>query len=73
MRWACPAGTAGPARVTVAWGDKDRLLLSGRQSRRARERLPGATHVTIADAGHLAPWDDPRAVAGIVLAATATA
>jgi pimeloyl-ACP methyl ester carboxylesterase len=49
--------------VTVAWGDKDRLLLHGPQSARARERLPGATHVTLPDCGHLPTWDDPALVA----------
>ena len=76
LGWACPpsaaAGASAPPRITVAWGDKDRLLLFGRQSRRARSRLPAATHVTLADAGHRARVVERGEVAGAVLAATAS-
>ncbi|MEA2294022.1 MAG: hypothetical protein QOE86_1661 [Solirubrobacteraceae bacterium] len=69
INWRCPAGRRPPVPVTVAWGDKDRLLLYGRQSARARERLPTATHVTLEDCGHLPTWDDPALVAATIRAA----
>jgi pimeloyl-ACP methyl ester carboxylesterase len=48
--------------VTVAWGRHDRLLIYRTQSRRARERLPWARHVTLG-AGHVPFFDDPAACA----------
>jgi pimeloyl-ACP methyl ester carboxylesterase len=53
------------APVTIAWGDRDRLLLHGRQAPRARRALPWARHVTLG-AGHLPFTDDPAAVAEVV-------
>lgn len=53
------------ARVTVAWGDTDRLLPYGRQAPRARAALPRARHVTL-DAGHLPYYDCPDAVAEVI-------
>jgi pimeloyl-ACP methyl ester carboxylesterase len=54
--------------VTVAWGSRDHLLLYGPQARRARERLPQATHVTLAGLGHTPFFDDPGLVAGAIRA-----
>jgi pimeloyl-ACP methyl ester carboxylesterase len=71
LAWRCPPVGTLPAPVTIAWGDKDRLLLHGPQARRARERLPGATHVTLDGCGHLPTWDDPARVAAVIRA-TAT-
>jgi pimeloyl-ACP methyl ester carboxylesterase len=51
--------------VTVAWGSKDKILLL-RQSGRARDRLPGARHVTLDGCGHVPMSDDPDAVAGLI-------
>jgi pimeloyl-ACP methyl ester carboxylesterase len=53
------------ARVTVAWGDADRLLPVRRQAPRARAALPRARHVLL-DAGHLPYTDAPDAVAALV-------
>jgi pimeloyl-ACP methyl ester carboxylesterase len=53
--------------VTIAWGERDRLLLYRRQAPRARAMLPWATHVTLG-AGHVPFWDDPRAVAEVIRA-----
>lgn len=53
------------ANVTVAWGDKDRLLPYGRQAPRARAALPNARHVTL-DAGHVPYFDCPDAVAEVI-------
>jgi pimeloyl-ACP methyl ester carboxylesterase len=57
--------------TTVAWGDRDRLLIYSRQAPRARRVLPGARHVTLAGCGHLPTWDDPEAVARVILEASA--
>jgi pimeloyl-ACP methyl ester carboxylesterase len=54
--------------VTVAWGNKDRLLLHRPQSARARERLPNARHVTLPGLGHTPYFDDPGMVAHAVRA-----
>ena len=56
--------------VTVAWGEKDRLLLYSRQSARARRLLPDARHVTLEGCGHVPTWDDPEQVARVLLEAS---
>lgn len=56
-----------PVPVTVMWGRQDWLLPCDPQARRARACLPGARHVEINQAGHLAMWDVPeRIVAALV-------
>ncbi|MCW2967134.1 MAG: dehH [Solirubrobacteraceae bacterium] len=65
--YLAPATAADRVAVTVAWGDKDRLLLP-RQARRARARLPRARHVIIPGAGHLMMADQPAAVAAVIRA-----
>ena len=52
---ACP--------TTIAWGERDRLLISSRQAPRARRALPDARHVTLRGCGHVPTWDDPEQVA----------
>jgi pimeloyl-ACP methyl ester carboxylesterase len=52
--------------LTIAWGDKDRLLRPG-QAERARRLLPDARVVYLPGAGHVAMFDDPEAVARLVL------
>ena len=56
--------------TTVAWGDRDRLLIYSRQAPRAQRMLPGARHVTLAGCGHVPTWDDPEQVAGVLLEAS---
>ncbi len=51
--------------VTIAWGNRDRLLPYRLQAPRARRLLPAATHVTLA-AGHVPFYDDPPAVAAVI-------
>ncbi len=51
--------------VTIAWGDRDRLLPYRLQAPRARRMLPWATHVTLG-AGHVPFYDDPPAVASVI-------
>jgi pimeloyl-ACP methyl ester carboxylesterase len=53
--------------VTVVWGSRDRLLLA-RQAARARRVLPKARHEWLVGAGHLPMWDEPEAVASILIA-----
>jgi pimeloyl-ACP methyl ester carboxylesterase len=53
--------------LTIAWGDKDRLLLY-RQAARARRVLPWARHVTLRGCGHVPFTDDPEQVAAVVVA-----
>jgi pimeloyl-ACP methyl ester carboxylesterase len=55
-----------PPPVTIAWAEKDRLLLP-RQAERARRALPWARHVTLFGCGHVPTWDDPGLVARTIL------
>jgi len=66
--YLAPADAADRVPVTIAWGDKDRLLLP-RQLERARRRLPKARHVLVPGTGHLMMGDDPPAVADVIRAA----
>lgn len=58
------------APATVAWGEKDRLLLP-RQARRAEAWIPGIRSVTLTGCGHVPCWDDPPLVARVLLEGTA--
>ena len=59
-------GSAVTAPVTVAWGDRDKLLLP-RQAERARRALPQARHVRLPGCGHLTVVDDPETTARAIL------
>ncbi|MFI8893283.1 alpha/beta fold hydrolase [Streptomyces paradoxus] len=52
--------------VTVAWGNRDRLLLP-RQGVRAKGVIPGARLVRLPGCGHVPMNDDPALVARVVL------
>ena len=52
--------------VTIGWGTKDRLLLP-RQARRAAREIPSARIVMLEDCGHVPMYDDPAAVARLIL------
>jgi pimeloyl-ACP methyl ester carboxylesterase len=67
--WEPPARVDVP--LTIAWGDRDRLLFHRRQAPRARRRYPAARHVTLRGCGHLPTTDDPGAVADVILAGPA--
>lgn len=55
-----------PIPITIAWGDRDFLLLH-RQADRARRVLPLAKHVTLTGCGHAPFSDDPELVADVLL------
>lgn len=52
--------------VTIAWGEKDRLL-PARQARHAARLIPGARIVILRDCGHVPMYDDPDQVARVLL------
>ncbi len=52
--------------VTIAWGEKDRLLLP-RQARRAARGLPSARMLTLTGCGHVPTYDDPEQIATVLL------
>ncbi|HXW58779.1 MAG TPA: alpha/beta fold hydrolase [Solirubrobacteraceae bacterium] len=58
--------------VTIAWGERDRLLLYRRQAPRARARLPWAEHIALG-AGHIPFYDDPPACAQVIRSCAARA
>ncbi|MCW3015139.1 MAG: alpha/beta hydrolase, partial [Solirubrobacterales bacterium] len=51
--------------VTVAWGDRDLLLLT-RQRDRARNVMPWARHVPLPGCGHAPFSDDPALLASVI-------
>jgi pimeloyl-ACP methyl ester carboxylesterase len=55
--------------VTAAFGSRDRVLLPG--VARRRDQLPDQTRwVTLSGCGHVPMFDDPTAVAELLLAST---
>lgn len=55
--------------VTIAWGDRDRLVAPPRP-----ERIPaGARYVVMPGVGHTPMWDDPDLVARVLLEGSAVA
>jgi pimeloyl-ACP methyl ester carboxylesterase len=66
--WTAPTPSCP---TTVAWGDRDRLLIFSRQAPRARRVLPAARHVVLPGCGHVPTWDDPERVARVILEAAA--
>ncbi len=58
------------APVTIAWGEKDRLLLP-RQAIRAALAVPTARMVTLHGCGHVPTHDDPEQVARALLEGSA--
>jgi pimeloyl-ACP methyl ester carboxylesterase len=59
-------GSAPTVPVTIAWGEKDRIL-PPRQAQRAARLLPAAHHVTLPHCGHVPMSDDPDLVAKVIL------
>jgi pimeloyl-ACP methyl ester carboxylesterase len=52
--------------VTIAWGERDRLLLP-RQAPRAASAVPAARMLTLRGCGHVPTYDDPPQVARVLL------
>lgn len=52
--------------VTVAWGDRDRLLMPS-QADTAKIMLPYARHVRLPRCGHVPMADDPALVTGLII------
>jgi pimeloyl-ACP methyl ester carboxylesterase len=52
--------------VTIAWGERDRLLLP-RQAPRAARAIPGARAVMLSGCGHVPMYDDPEQVTRVLL------
>ena len=59
-------GEAVTTPATVAWGDKDNLLLP-RQAERARRAIPQARHLWLPGCGHVSMVDDPETTARAIL------
>ncbi|MER5729564.1 alpha/beta fold hydrolase [Streptomyces sp. NPDC002138] len=55
--------------VTIAWGERDRLLLR-RQGVRAKHTIPGARLVRLPGCGHVPMNDDPALVSRVILDTT---
>jgi pimeloyl-ACP methyl ester carboxylesterase len=58
--------------TTIAWGDRDRVLLP-RQASIARRRLPKADHISLPGCGHVPMGDDPELIAKVILRGSASA
>jgi pimeloyl-ACP methyl ester carboxylesterase len=58
--------------VTLAWGDRDRVLLP-RQGVRAKRTIPGARLVRLRGCGHVPMNDDPALVARVIRDTTTAA
>ena len=65
-------GTPPRVPLTVAWGDRDRIL-PPRQARRAAALLPDARHLALPGCGHVPMIDDPELVARAILDTCAVA
>jgi pimeloyl-ACP methyl ester carboxylesterase len=53
--------------ITVAWGDRDRILTYRTQSARARALRPGAQRITLAQCGHVPFSANPDRCADAIL------
>jgi pimeloyl-ACP methyl ester carboxylesterase len=60
------AGVPPTVPLTIAWGERDRVL-PVRQAQRAARLLPEARHVTLPGCGHVPMVDDPALVAKTIL------
>lgn len=58
--------------TTVAWGDRDHVLLP-RQAGIAKRRLPKAVHIALPGCGHVPMGDNPELIAEVILRGTVAA
>lgn len=63
--WDCPVGDL-PVPTTIAWAERDRLLIP-RQRHRAARRLPKSRRVLLEGCGHLPFYDNPEQVVRVLL------
>jgi pimeloyl-ACP methyl ester carboxylesterase len=56
--------------VTIAWGQKDRLLPYRRYGRPMRETVRGAEFSILPGVGHVPMYDNPRLIARTILTVT---
>ncbi|MBO0851134.1 MAG: alpha/beta fold hydrolase [Pseudonocardia sp.] len=66
------AGVPPTVPLTIAWGERDRIL-PPRQAQRAARLLPEAHHVMLPGCGHVPMIDDPALVATTILGTCARA
>jgi pimeloyl-ACP methyl ester carboxylesterase len=59
-----------PCPITIAWSERDALLLPEVNGALARTLVPGADHIILPGVGHVPMLDDPRLVADAIRAAT---
>lgn len=59
-----------PCPITIAWAQRDALLLPEINGAMARTLVPGADHITLPGTGHVPMLDDPGLVAATIRAAT---
>ena len=52
----------GLANLVLVWGAEDKLMPVGPYGARWQELVPQASLVTVPDAGHMAPVEQPDAV-----------
>jgi pimeloyl-ACP methyl ester carboxylesterase len=62
-----PAGYPEEVPVTIAWGERDKLVGPPKPGRRPA----GARFLTMPDVGHTPTWDDPELVARVLLEGSA--
>jgi pimeloyl-ACP methyl ester carboxylesterase len=59
-----------PCPITIAWSERDALLLPEVNGAMARTLVPGADHITLPGLGHVPMLDDPALVAATIRAST---
>ena len=59
-----------PCPITIAWAGEDALISQPLCGNIARERVPGASFITLPGLGHDPMIDDPALVARTILAVT---
>jgi pimeloyl-ACP methyl ester carboxylesterase len=60
-----------PCPITIAWAQRDALLLPEINGAMARTLVPGADHISLPSTGHVPMLDDPGLVAATIRAAAA--
>lgn len=75
LAFASPAGFRGAAKVpiTIAWGDKDRILHKSQAKLAARRTTGPVEFVVLHDCGHVPMGDSPEQVVAAIRSTTARA